>query len=58
LAKAAVKRLFAEERTMRPEGTRSSSYELFLVGLGKKIVGAPKADAAGGGARDAKAKDR
>ena len=24
---------------IRPEGTRSTSYEMFLVGLGKKIVG-------------------
>jgi 23S rRNA (uridine2552-2'-O)-methyltransferase len=38
-AKNAVKRLFAEERAIKPEGTRSSSYELFLIGLGKKIVG-------------------
>lgn len=38
-AKKEVKRLFAEERAIKPEGTRSSSYELFLIGLGKKIVG-------------------
>jgi 23S rRNA (uridine2552-2'-O)-methyltransferase len=38
-AKLAVKRLFAEERAIKPEGTRSSSYELFLIGIGKKIVG-------------------
>jgi 23S rRNA (uridine2552-2'-O)-methyltransferase len=37
-AKAAVKRLFAEERGIRPEGTRATSYEMFLVGLGKKVV--------------------
>ena len=41
-AKAAVKRMFAEERGIRPEGTRATSYEMFLVGLGKKIV--PPAD--------------
>lgn len=35
-AKAAVKRMFAEERGIRPEGTRATSYEMFLVGLGKK----------------------
>lgn len=35
-AKKAVKQLFAEERAIKPEGTRSSSYELFLIGLGKK----------------------
>jgi len=40
LAKKEVKRLFAQERAIRPEGTRSSSYELFLIGLDKKIVSA------------------
>jgi 23S rRNA (uridine2552-2'-O)-methyltransferase len=35
-AKKRVKQLFAEERTMRPEGTRTSSYEVFVVGLGRK----------------------
>ena len=35
-AKAETKRLFAEERAIRPEGTRANSYEIFLVGLGKK----------------------
>lgn len=39
-AQSAVKRLFTEERAIKPEGTRSSSYELFLIGLGKKIVSA------------------
>jgi 23S rRNA (uridine2552-2'-O)-methyltransferase len=37
-AKAATKRLFAEERALRPEGTRANSYEIFLVGLGKKAA--------------------
>jgi 23S rRNA (uridine2552-2'-O)-methyltransferase len=37
-AKKAVKRVFGEERALRPEGTRTNSYELFLVGLGKKPV--------------------
>lgn len=37
-AKKAVKRVFGEERAIRPEGTRTNSYELFLVGLGKKPV--------------------
>ena len=36
LAKKAVKELFKEERAIRPEGTRTTSYELFLLGLGKK----------------------
>lgn len=35
-AKAETKRLFAEERGIRPEGTRATSYEMFIVGLGKK----------------------
>ncbi len=35
-AKKAVKQLFKEERAIRPEGTRTQSYELFLIGLGKK----------------------
>jgi 23S rRNA (uridine2552-2'-O)-methyltransferase len=39
LAKKEVKRLFAEERALRPEGTRASSYELFVVGLSKKPSG-------------------
>ncbi len=38
LAKAEVKRLFGEERGIRPEGTRATSYEMFLVGIGKKVV--------------------
>jgi 23S rRNA (uridine2552-2'-O)-methyltransferase len=38
-AKKAVKRVFTEERAIKPEGTRSTSYELFIIGLGKKIVG-------------------
>ncbi len=38
-AKKALKRVYAEDRAMKPEGTRTSSYELFLIGLGKKIVG-------------------
>ena len=37
-AKKAVKRVFDEERALRPEGTRTSSYELFLVGLAKKAL--------------------
>ncbi len=37
-AKKAVKRVFDDERALRPEGTRTTSYELFLVGLGKKAV--------------------
>ena len=35
-AKAETRRLFTEERGIRPEGTRATSYEMFVVGLGKK----------------------
>ena len=40
-AREALRALFAEVRVLRPEGTRSSSVEVFLVGLGRK----PKAGA-------------
>jgi 23S rRNA (uridine2552-2'-O)-methyltransferase len=36
LARAAVKKLFAEERLIRPEGTRSVSYEIFVVAGGRR----------------------
>jgi len=35
-AKQRVKELFETERTMRPESTRDSSFEIFLVGLGRR----------------------
>lgn len=35
-ARDALRALFAEVRTLRPEGTRSSSGEVFLVGLRRK----------------------
>jgi 23S rRNA (uridine2552-2'-O)-methyltransferase len=35
-AREALKGLFAEERLIRPEGTRSVSTELFVVGLGRR----------------------
>ncbi|AKU98641.1 Cell division protein FtsJ / Ribosomal RNA large subunit methyltransferase E [Labilithrix luteola] len=35
-AKKAVKQSFAEDRAIKPEGTRASSYELFLIGIGRK----------------------
>lgn len=47
-AKAETKRLFTEERGIRPEGTRATSYEMFLVGLGKKVVAAREPGAEGG----------
>lgn len=35
-AKKELKKIFAEDRAIRPEGTRSSSYELFLIGSKKR----------------------
>jgi 23S rRNA (uridine2552-2'-O)-methyltransferase len=35
-ARAELKRHYEEERLLRPEGTRSVSMELFVVGLGKR----------------------
>jgi 23S rRNA (uridine2552-2'-O)-methyltransferase len=35
-ARSSLKDLFAEERLIRPEGTRSVSTELFVVGRGRK----------------------
>ena len=35
-AKAGVRALFDESRTIKPEGTRSSSVEVFVVGLRRK----------------------
>jgi 23S rRNA (uridine2552-2'-O)-methyltransferase len=40
-AKRAVKSRFLTERTMRPEATRDTSFEIFLVGLGR--IAPPKA---------------
>jgi 23S rRNA (uridine2552-2'-O)-methyltransferase len=40
-AKKEVKRIFDEERAIRPEGTRTSSYELFLIGLSRKAIVSP-----------------
>lgn len=41
VAKKEVKRIFAEERALRPEGIRATSYELFLVGTGRKPLVPP-----------------
>ena len=35
-AKKRVKALFESERAIRPEGTRESSFEIFVVGLGRR----------------------
>lgn len=36
VARDQVRKLFDSERSIRPEGTRSVSYELFLIGTGRK----------------------
>lgn len=41
LARKELKRLFEEERVIRPEGTRTSSYEVFLVGLRRRAGATP-----------------
>jgi 23S rRNA (uridine2552-2'-O)-methyltransferase len=35
-ARDALRGLYSDVRTLRPEGTRATSYEVFLVGLGRK----------------------
>lgn len=35
-AKKRLKEVFAEERAIRPEGTRTTSYEIFLVGKSRR----------------------
>ncbi|MCC7540598.1 MAG: RlmE family RNA methyltransferase [Deltaproteobacteria bacterium] len=35
LARKLVRAAFREERLIRPEGTRSESYEIFVIGLGR-----------------------
>jgi 23S rRNA (uridine2552-2'-O)-methyltransferase len=37
-ARDATRALFSEVKVIRPEGTRSSSFEVFLVGLGRKAA--------------------
>ncbi len=36
LARAAVRKLFSDERLIRPEGTRSVSYEIFVVATDRR----------------------
>jgi 23S rRNA (uridine2552-2'-O)-methyltransferase len=43
VARKRLRGLFTEERVMRPEGVRSSSFEAFLVGLGRKAPASPPA---------------
>jgi 23S rRNA (uridine2552-2'-O)-methyltransferase len=42
-AKAEIARLYEEVRAIKPEGTRASSYELFLIGIRRKKAVAPAA---------------
>ncbi|MEZ4225591.1 MAG: RlmE family RNA methyltransferase [Polyangiaceae bacterium] len=39
-ARAAVRRAFGKERTVRPQGTRQNSTEVFIVGLERRPAGA------------------
>ncbi len=38
-ARAEVRKLYDEERLIRPEGTRQVSYEIFVIGKRKRAVG-------------------
>ncbi|MFO0590092.1 MAG: RlmE family RNA methyltransferase [Polyangiaceae bacterium] len=49
-AKERVRLLFSEVRVLRPEATRSVSYEVFVVGLGRKAA-QPASPPAGGSTR-------
>jgi 23S rRNA (uridine2552-2'-O)-methyltransferase len=40
LARAELRKHFETERLIRPEGTRSVSYELFIIGQGRRAAGA------------------
>lgn len=40
LARAELRKHFETERLIRPEGTRSVSYELFIIGQGRRVAGA------------------
>ena len=37
-ARKELRRLFEKEKIIRPEGTRSVSSEIFLVGMGRRSV--------------------
>jgi 23S rRNA (uridine2552-2'-O)-methyltransferase len=39
-ARAEVRKLFVSERLIRPEGTRSVSYEIFVVGTERRSAAA------------------
>jgi 23S rRNA (uridine2552-2'-O)-methyltransferase len=38
LARKRIKELYAEDRVIRPESVRSVSYEVFIVGIGRRSV--------------------
>src|SRR2546427_549509 len=40
LARAELKKHFTSERLIRPEGTRTVSYELFIIGIGRRAIDA------------------
>ena len=39
-ARDALRALFTEVKTIRPDGTRASSFEIFLIGQGRKAIAA------------------
>ena len=41
LARKLVREGFREERLIRPEGTRSESYEIFIIGLDRRTEPPP-----------------
>ena len=43
-ARAAVTKVFSKTRIVRPKATRDESYEVFLVGLGKRAPAPPSTD--------------
>ncbi|HEY1957080.1 MAG TPA: RlmE family RNA methyltransferase [Polyangiaceae bacterium] len=52
-ARAKVRELFTKERLIRPEGTRSSSYELFVIGENRVAQRSDSRNSAGGVGGDA-----
>ncbi len=50
-ARAEVRRHYAKERLVRPESTRAVSTELFVVGLGKRVMTVPHPAALAGAVR-------
>ncbi|MBN1770618.1 MAG: RlmE family RNA methyltransferase [Deltaproteobacteria bacterium] len=46
-ARVRLRGLYAETRVLRPKATRTESYEVFLVGLGRRLPDVPEAGAPG-----------